>query len=106
MFTKILIIANEKRNGKILIVVDDMIADINSNKKFQAIVKEIFIKCIKFDISLVFITQSYFLVPKDIRLNSTRYLIMKIHDKRELQHIAINHSADLDYKDFMMTYRK
>ena len=106
MFTKILIIAIEKRNGKILIVVDDMIADINSNKKFQAIVKEIFIKYIKFDISLVFITQSYFLVPKDIRLNSTRYLIMKIHDKRELQHIANNHSADLDYKDFMMTYRK
>ena len=106
MFTKIVIIAIEKRNGKILIVVDDMIADINSNKKFQAIVKEIFIKCIKFDISLVFITQSYFLVPKDIRLNSTRYLIMKIHDKRELQHIAINHSVDLDYKDFMMTYRK
>ena len=58
------------------------------------------------NISLVFITQSYFSVPKEVRLNSTHYLIMKIHNKRELQQIAINHSADVDYKDFMKIYRK
>ena len=53
----------------------------------------------------LFITQSYFSVPKEIRLNSTHYLIMKIHNKRELQQIAINHSADIDYKDFMKIYK-
>ena len=57
-------------------------------------------------ISLVFITQSYFSVPKEFRLNSTHYLIMKIQNKRELQKIAINHSADIAYKDFMKIYRK
>ena len=61
---------------------NDMIADIMSNKKFQAIIKELFIRCRKLNISLVFITQSYFSVPKDVRLNSTHYLIMKISSKR------------------------
>ena len=65
-----------------------------------------FIRCRKLNISLVFITQSYFSVPKDVRLNSTHYLIMKINNKRELQNIAINHSADIDYKDFMKIYRE
>ena len=83
-----------------------MIADIMTNNKFLAIIKELFIRCRKFNISLVFITQSYFSVPKEVRLNSTHYLIMKIHYKRELQQIAINHSADIDYKDFMKIYRK
>ena len=69
--------------------------------KFQAIVKELFIRCGKLNISLVFITQSYFSVPKDVRLNSTHYLITKINNKRELQNIAINNSADIDYQDFM-----
>ena len=54
----------------------------------------------------MFIRQSYFSVPKEVRLNSTHYLIMKIHNKKELQQIAINHSADIDYKDFMKVYRK
>ena len=67
---------NPSRKRKILIVFDDMIADIMSNKKFQAIIKELFIRCRKLNISLVFITQSYFCVPKDVRLNSTHYLIM------------------------------
>ena len=67
---------NPNRQRKILIVFDDMIADIMSNKKFQAIIKELFIRCRKLNISLVFITQSYFCVPKDVRLNSTHYLIM------------------------------
>ena len=59
----------------------------------------------KIKIPLVFITQSYFSVPEDVRLNSTHYLIMKIDNKRELQNIAINHSADIDYQDFMKIYR-
>ena len=87
------------------IVFDDMIADIMTNKKFQSIIKELFIRCRKLNISLVFITQSYFSVPKDVRLNSTHYLIMKINNKRELQNIAINHSADMDCQDFMNIYR-
>ena len=68
------------------------------NKTFKAIIKELFIRCRKLNISLVFITQSYFSVPKDVRLNSTHYLIMKINSKRELQNIAINHSADINIK--------
>ena len=82
-----------------------MIADIISNKTFQAIIKDLFIRCRKLNISLVFITQSYFSVPKDVRLNSTHYLIMKINNKRELQNIAINHSVDINYKDFVKIYR-
>ena len=97
---------NPSRKRKILIVFDCMIADIMTNKKFQAIIKELFIRCRKLNISLVFITQSYFSVPKDVRLNSTHYLIMKINNKREFQNIAINHSADIDYQDFMKTYRE
>ena len=97
---------NPKRDKKVLIVFDDMIADIMSNKKFQAIIKELFIRCRKLNISLVFITQSYFSVPKDVRLNSTHYLIMKINNKKELQNIAINHSADIGYQNFMKIYRE
>ena len=97
---------NPKRDKKVLIVFDDMIADIMSNKKFQAIIKELFIRCRKLNISLVFITQSYFFVPKDVRLNSTHYLIMKINNKIELQNIAINHSAYIDYQDFMKIHRE
>ena len=86
---------NQSRKRKILIVFDDMIADIMTNKKFQAIIKELFIRCRKVSISHVFNTQSYFFLSKDVRLNSTHYLIMKINNKRELQNIAINHSADM-----------
>ena len=83
-----------------------MISDIVTNKKFQAIIKELFIRCRKLNISLVFITQSYSSVPKDVRLNSTHYVIMKINNRKELQNIAINHSADIDYQDFMKIYRE
>ena len=83
---------------KILIVFDDMIADIMTNKKFQSIIKELFIRCRKLNISLVFITQSCFYY-------STHYLITKIN-KRQLQNIAINHSADIDYQDFIKIYRE
>ena len=82
---------------------DDMIADIMTNQKFQAVIKELFIRCRKLNISLVFITQSYFSVPKDLRLN---YLIMKINSKRESQNTAMNHSEDIDYKDFVKIYRE
>ena len=83
---------NPKRSRKTLIVFGDMIVDVNTNNKFQAVIKDLFFICRKLNISLVFITQSSFFVPKEFRLNSTHYLIMKIHNKRELQHIAINHS--------------
>ena len=96
---------NPNRKRKKLILLDDMIADIMTKKRFQAIIKELFIRCRKLNIYLAFITQSYFSVPKEGRLNSTHYLIMKIRNKRELQQIAINHSADIDYKNFLKIYR-
>ena len=71
---------NPNKKRKILIVFDDMITDIMTNKKFEAIIKELFIRCRKLNISFVFISQSYFSVPKFVRLNSTHYLIMKIKD--------------------------
>ena len=83
-----------------------MFADIMANERFQAIIKELFTRCRKLNISLVFIIQSYFSVLKDVRLNRTRYLIMKINIKRELQNTARNHSADIGYKDFMKIYRE
>ena len=97
---------NLSRRRKILIVFDDMIGDIMTSKKFQSIIRELFIRCRKLNISLVFITPSYFSVPKDFRRNSTQYLIMKINNKGELQNIAINHSADIDHQDFMKIYRE
>ena len=89
---------------KILIVFDDMIADIMT-KRFQAAIKELFIRCRKLNISLVFITQSYFSAPEEVRLNSTHYLIIKVHNKRELKNIATNHSADIDYEELLKIYR-
>ena len=74
---------NPKRKRITLIVFDDMIADIMTNKRFQAIIKELFITCRKLSISLVFITQSYFSAPKEVILNSTHYLIIKIYNKKE-----------------------
>ena len=94
------------RKRKILAVFDDMIADIMVDKKIQGIIKEPFIRYRKLNIFLVSITQSYFSVPEEVRLNSTHYLVMEIHNKREFQQIATNHSADIDYKDFMKIYRK
>ena len=75
-----------------------MIADIMANKKFQSLIKELFVRCRKLNISLVFFTQFYFSVPKDLRLNSTHYLIMKINNRKESQNIAINHSAEMIIK--------
>ena len=83
---------NPNKKQKILIVFDDIIADMLSNKKLNPAVSELFNRGKKLNISLVFITQSYFAVPKNIRLNSTRYFVMKIPNKRNLQQMACNHS--------------
>ena len=83
-----------------------MIADIIHNKKLNSIVNELLTRGRKLNISLVFITQSYFKVPKDVRLNTSHFFIAKIPNKRELQQIAINHSSDISTKDFTNIYRK
>ena len=83
-----------------------MIADMLSNKKLNPIVTEIFIRGRKLNVSLVFITQSYFAVPKNVRLNSMHYFIMKIPNKRQIQQIAFNHSSDIDFKGFRNLYKK
>ena len=77
-----------------------------NNNKLNPIVTELFFRGRKLNISMVFITRSYFKVPKDVRLNSTHFFIMKIPNKRELQQIALNHSSDIDFKDFMNIYKK
>ena len=76
-----------------------------SSNKFKAIIKELFIRCRKLNISIVFITQSYFRTPKDARLNSTHYVIMKIQCRKELQNIAQENSGDIDFKDFLKLYK-
>ena len=75
-------------------------------KNLNSILTELFIRGRKLNISIVFITQSYFKVPKDVRLNTTHFFISKIPNKRELQQIAINHSSDINTKDFANIYRK
>ena len=92
---------NQIKKRKILIVFDDMTADMINNNELNPIVTELFIRGRKLNISIVFITQSYFKVPKDVTLNSTHFFIMKIPNKRELQQIALNHSSDIGFKDFM-----
>ena len=94
------------KERRILIVFDDMIADMINNKKLNSIVTELFIRGRKLNISLVFITQSYFKVPKDVRLNTTHFFITKIPNKRELQQIILNHSSDISTKDFINIYKK
>ena len=83
-----------------------MIADMINNRKLNSIVTELFIRGRKLNISIVFITQSYFKVSKDVRLNSSHFLIMKITNKRELQQIALNHSSDISSKDFIKIHKK
>ena len=97
---------NLNKENKILIVFDDVIADMINNKKLNSIVTELFTRCRKLNISLVFIGKSYFKVPKNVRNNSTHFFIMKIPNKRELMQIAINHSSDINTKDFIEIYRK
>ena len=101
MSTKILKITIQIKKRKVLIVFDYMIADMINTKKLKPIVTELFIRGRKLNISIAFITQSYFKVPKDVR-----FLIIKIPNKRELQQIALNHSSDIDFRDFMKIYKK
>ena len=91
---------------KILIVFDDIIADMIHNEKLDSIVTKLVISGRKLNIPLVFTTQSYFKVPKDIRLDTTHFIIAKIPNRRELQEIATNHSSDISTKDFTNIYRK
>ena len=91
---------NIDKERKILIVFDDMFADMINNKKL------ISIRGRKLNISPVFITQSYFKDPKDVRMNTTHFFISKIPNKRELQQIAINHSSDVRTKDFINIYKE
>ena len=97
---------NPNKKRKILIAFDDMIADILSNKTFNPIVTELSTRGRKLKISLVFITQSYFAVPKNIKLNSAHYVITKIPNKLELQEVTSHHSSDIGFKDFMNLYKK
>ena len=97
---------NLGKKRKVLIVFDDMIADMINNKKLNPVVTELFIRGRKLNIPIVCITHSYFKVPKDIRLNSTHFFIMRIPNKTELQQISINHLSDVDFKDFMKIYKK
>ena len=97
---------NIGKEHKILRISDDMIADMINNNKLNSTVTELFIRGRKLNISLVFITQSYFKVPKDVRLNTTHFFITKIPNKRELQQIALNHSSDISTKDFINIYKK
>ena len=97
---------NADKEHKILIVFDDMIADMINNKNLNPIVTELFIRGRKLNIYLVFITQSYFKVPKDVRLNTNHFFITKIRNKRKLQQIALNHLSDINIKDFIKIYKK
>ena len=97
---------NTDKQRQILIVFDDMIADMINNKKLNSIVTELFIRGRKLNISIVFITQSHFKVSKDVRLNFTHFFIMKIPNKREFQQIALNYSSGINSKDFIKIYKK
>ena len=105
MFIKNIEEYNVCKKRKKLIVFDDMIADIINNRNLNPVVTELFVGGRKLNISFVFITQSYFKVPKHVRLNSAHFFIMKIPNKRELQQIALNHSSDIDFKDFIKIYK-
>ena len=83
-----------------------MVADMISRKKLNPIVTELFIKSRKLNISIALITQSYFKVLKEVRLNTAHFFIMKILNQKELQQIALNHSSDIAFKDFMKISRR
>ena len=91
---------NLAKTRKVLIIFDNIIADMINNTKLNPVVTELFIRGRKLSISIVFITQSYFKVPKDVTLNKTYFLVIKI------QQLALNYSSDVDFKGFMKTYKK
>ena len=94
------------KENKILVVFDDLITDLINNKKLNSILTELFIRGIKLNVSLVFITQSYFPVPKDVRLNTSHFFVTKIPNKRELQQTVLNHSSDISSKDLITFHKK
>ena len=96
---------NPTKKWKVLIVFDDMVEDMEANTKLNGVVSELFLKERKLSISLVFVSQSYFKVPRTIKLNATHYFIIKIPNKRELQQIVLNHSSDSECKDFVNIYK-
>ena len=91
---------NLAKTRKVLIIFDNIIADMINNIKLNPVVTELFIRGRKLSISIVFITQSYFKVPKDVTLNKTYFLVFKI------QQLALNYSSDVDFKGFMKIYKK
>ena len=95
---------NPNKKRKKLIVFDDMIPDMLSNKNINTTITELYIRCKKLNISLVFITQFHVVVTKNVVLNSMHYFIMKLPNKRELQRIAFNHPSDIDFIDFINLY--
>ena len=97
---------NPDKENKMLVVFDDMIADMINNKNLNSKVTELFLRGRKKNISLVFITKSCFKVPTDVRLNTTHFFITKVPNRRELQEIARNHSSDISTTDFTNIYRK
>ena len=97
---------NPAKEWRVLKVLDDMIEYMEANKTLSPILTELFLRGKKINISLVFVSQSYFKVPNAIRLNATHYFIMKIPNKRELQQITSNHSCDIDFKGFMKLYKQ
>ena len=97
---------NPDKENKILIVFDDMIPDMINNKNLNSIFSELFIRGRKLNIAFLFITKSYFKVPKDVRLKTTHFFIAKTPNKRELQQIAIYHLSNTSTKDFANIYRK
>ena len=97
---------NPGKKYDVLIVFDNMIADIINNKKPNSIVAELFIRDRKLNVSFVFITQPYFKVPKHITLNCPHFFIMKIANKKELQQIALTHLSGIEFKDFIKIYKK
>ena len=90
---------NPTEKKRVLILFDDMIADMESNKTLSPIVTELFLRGRKLSFSLVFLLQFYFKVPKTIKLNAKHYFVLKVPNERELQQIASNHSYEIDFKD-------
>ena len=97
---------NPYKKCKISIAFDVMSVDMLSNKKLNPLVTKLIIRGRKLNISLVFITQSYFIVPKNIRLNSTHYFIMRTPNKQEFQQIVFDHSSNIDYQEFTILYKE
>ena len=97
---------NPDKKNKALIVFDDIMTDMINKKMLNSVVTKLFVRCRKLNVSLVFITQSYFKVPKGVRLNTTHFFIAKNPNRRELREIPKNHSSDISTKDLTNIYRK